>query len=106
MTTTVTTHPPIHQPRRRTLFSVALVAVLALGAGAAAGRLTSSDSSTSAHTNVAAATVTSVDVHALWDQLASMPASQRDVVVAGLSHDVRTRLQAIGEEIGVAAEDR
>ena len=104
MTTTITTRPPIHQPRRRTLLSVALVAVLALGAGAAAGRLTSSDSSTSRRTAPVAEAATNVDVNALWDQLASMPANERDVVVAGLSHDVRVRLQAIGEEIGVAAE--
>ena len=100
MTTTITTQTPIRHTRRRTVLSVALVAVLALGAGAAAGRLTSSDSSTSPRTTAAA----NVDVKALWDQLASMPASERDVVVAGLSHDVRTRLQAIGEEIAVAAE--
>ena len=106
MTTTITTQPPIQHTRRRTLLSVALVAVLALGAGAAAGRLTSTDSSTDRRTTPAATAAANVDVNALWDELASMPASERDVVVAGLSHDVRTRLQAIGEEIAVAAEHR
>src|SRR5215831_1428631 len=103
MTTTITSRPPIHQPRRRTLLSVALVAVLALGAGAAAGRLTSSDHSTSAHTNVAATTVANVDAHALWDQLSTMSAAERDNVVAGLNPAVRARLRAIGQELATVA---
>ena len=103
MTTIITTRPPIHQPRRRTLLSVALVAVLALGAGAAAGRFTSSDHSTSAHTNVAATTATNVDAQALWDQLSTMSAAERDNVVAGLSPAVRARLRAIGQEVATVA---
>jgi hypothetical protein len=100
---TITTRPPIHQPRRRTMLSVALVAVLALGAGAAAGRLTSSDHSTSARTNLAATPVANVDADALWDQLSTMSAAERDNVVAGLSPAVRARLRAIGQELAAVA---
>ena len=103
MSTTITTRPPIHQPRRRTLLSVALVAVLALGAGGAAGRLTSSDHSTTPHTNNAATTVANVDAQALWDQLLTMPAAERNNVVAGLSPAVRARLRAIGQELAAVA---
>jgi hypothetical protein len=103
MTTTITSRPPIQHARRRTVLSAAVVAVLALGAGAAMGRMTSSDHSTSAHTNVEATTVANVDAHALWDQLSTMSAAERDNVVEGLSPAVRARLRAIGQELATVA---
>jgi hypothetical protein len=105
-TTTVGPRPSVHHPRRA-LLSVAVAAALAVGAGAgaAAVSLTSSDGTTSHQTNPAAMPVTKIDAQALWDQLAMMPANERDNVVVGLSPDVRARLQAIGEDIAVAAEN-
>ena len=103
MTTTFTTSPTIHHARRRTLLSVAVVGALALGAGAAVGRVTSSDSSSGVAPKAAIAARTSVDAAALWDQLATMSASERDNVVAGLNPSVRVRLQAIGQELATVA---
>ena len=86
------------------LLSVAVAAALAVGAGAAAVSLTSSDGSTSHHTNPAATPATNIDVQALWNQLSALPANERDNIVAGLSPNVRAQLQATAEEIAAAAE--
>ena len=104
MNTTIATRPSIPHPHRRTLVSVAIVAAVALGGGAAAVSLTSSDGSTSPHTSPAAAPATNVDVHALWNELSAMPVSERDNIVAGLSPTVRAQLRATVEAIAVAAQ--
>jgi hypothetical protein len=103
MTTTVANTPTIQHPRRRTLVSVGLVAVLALGAGTALGRVTSSDSSTNVPPKSANAARTTVDTGALWDELATMSAPERDIVVTGLDPSVRARLRAIGQELATVA---
>jgi hypothetical protein len=103
MSTTIATQPSIHHPRRQTLLSVVLAAALALGVGAAAVGLASSDGSSR---QVKPAAATNVDARALWDQLSALPASDRDNVVAGLDPAVRTRLAAAAESIAVAAEQR
>lgn len=103
MTTTITASTPIHHPRRRTVLSAAVVAVLALGAGVAAGRLTSSDGATTHQARPAVAASTTSDVDALWDELSTMPVSERDNVVAGLSPSVRARLEATGLALATAA---
>lgn len=104
MSTTIANRPSIPHPHRRTLLSVAIVAALALGGGVAAVSLTSSDGSASSHTSPAAAPATNVDVQALWNELAAMPSSERDNIVAGLSPTVRAQLRATVEEIAVAAQ--
>jgi hypothetical protein len=104
MSTTITTRPSIHHPHRRTLVSVAIVAAVALGGGVAAVRLTSSDGSTSRHISPAAAPATNLDVHALWNELAAMPRSERDNIAAGLSPAVRAQLHATAEAVAVAAQ--
>jgi hypothetical protein len=104
MSTTVANRPSIPHPHRRTLVSVAIVAAVALGGGAAAVSLTSSDGSTSPHISPAAAPATNVDVHALWKELSAMPVSERDEIAAGLSPTVRAQLHATAEAIAAAAE--
>jgi hypothetical protein len=105
MSTTVATQPSIHHPRRRTLLSVAVVAALAVGGGAAAGRLTSSDGF-SGQVKPAATRATNVDVRALWDQLSTLPVSERDNIAAGLDPAVRAQLRATAESIAFAAADQ
>jgi hypothetical protein len=102
MNTTIATQPSIHHPRRRTLLSAAVVAALAVVVGAAAGRLTSSDGS-SGQVKPAAARATNVDVRALWDQLSTLPARERDNIAAGLDPAVRAGLRATTESVAAAA---
>jgi hypothetical protein len=106
MTTTIAAQPSIHHHRRRMLLSVAVAAALAVGAGAAAVSLTSSDGTTTHQTKPAAAVAANLDVAALWNQLSTMPAAERDNIVAGLNPNVRAQLHATAEEIGAAAEQR
>jgi hypothetical protein len=103
MSTTIATRPSIPHPHRRTLVSVAIVATVALGGGVAAVSLISSDASTSPHPSSAASAGTTLDVHALWNELAAMPVIERDTIVAGLSPTVGAQLRGIAEAI-VAAE--
>jgi hypothetical protein len=104
MSTTFANRPSIPRRHRRTLLSVAIVAAVALGGGVAAVNLTSSDGSTSSHTSSAVSAGTNVDVHALWNELAAMPRSERDNIAAGLSPTVRAQLHATAEAVAVAAE--
>ena len=104
MSATITAQPSVHHPRRRMLLSVAVAAALAVGAGAAAVSLTSSDGTTGRQTNPPSTLATNLDVTGLWNQLSTMPVSERDNLVAGLSQNVRAQLQAIAEGIAVAAE--
>jgi hypothetical protein len=101
---TETSEQSTHPRGRRALLVVAVVAAIAFGGGAATMHAISPHGSDPVQTQAASTGATSVDTQALWDQLATMPPSERDTVVAGLTPDVRARLHAIGEEIAVAAE--
>ena len=103
-TTITTTRPPTRRSRRRAFLSVAVVAGLAVGGGVAAVSLTSSDGAAGDQAKPATTVVTDQDARSLWDELATLPASERDVIVAGLSADMRARLRATAEEIAIAAE--
>ena len=102
MSTTIVTRPSIHLSRR-VLLGVALAVTLAFGAGAAAVDLTSAD-----HTTVRDVSPVSVakasDVQALWNQLSTLPAHERDAIVTNLDPGVRSQLRAIAEAIASSAE--
>jgi divalent metal cation (Fe/Co/Zn/Cd) transporter len=99
------TQPFVHH-HHRVVVIVAVAAALAFGAGAATVSLTSSDATTNHPTNPAATSATNTDAHALWTQLATLPANDRDNIVMGLSPNVRAQLRATGEAIATAAENR
>ncbi len=102
--TATATRPIIDRSRRRAVLIVAVAAALAFGAGAATESLTSSTGATSSQTNPGATPATNTDAQALWNQLSTLPANDRDNIVVGLSPDVRAQLRATAEEIATAAE--
>ncbi len=102
MGTATATRPIIHHPRRAVL-TVALAAAFAFGAGAVAVSLPSS-ATISDQTDPATTPATNADAQALWDQLSTLPADDRDNVVVGLSPNARAQLQATAQEIAAAAE--
>jgi len=103
-TTAVADRPVIRDPARRTLLSLVLASTLAFGAGAALVAATSSGDATVGRAKAAPAVATKVDVHALWDQLSTMPVGEADSIVSGLDPTVRAQLRSIAEAAGADAE--
>jgi hypothetical protein len=103
MSTTIAIRPSISHPRR-VLAAIAAAAALAVGAGVAAVSLSASDGSTTRQPSAASAVATNVDVHALWNDLSTLPIRERDNVVAGLAPNVRAQLALLVEGIAVASE--
>jgi hypothetical protein len=102
MSTTIAAPPLVRSPRR-TLIAAGLAAALAFGTGAAVVDLTSTDHPTT-RAATTAPVATAADVQALWNQLSTLPAEQRDAIVTNLNASVRSQLQAIAEGIAATAE--
>ena len=104
MSSTIAPRRSLH-PSRRALLVVSLAATLVVGGGAvAAVSLASSDGASGPRANPAPAVATNVDAEALWNQLSTLTANQRDDAVAGLTPDVRAQLRDIALDIALAAE--
>ena len=101
MSTTIATRPSVHFPRRA-LLALGVAATLAFGAGVAAVDLTSSDHATVGHVSPVSV-ATASDVQALWNQLSTLPAQERDDIVTNLDPGVRSQLRAIAEAIASSA---
>ena len=85
------------------LVALAVAATLAFGAGVAVVDLTSTDHTTVRHVSPVSVAKAS-DVRALWNQLSTLPAHERDAIVTNLDPGVRSQLRAIAEAIASSAE--
>lgn len=95
---------PARHRRRQVLLAVVVAGALGVGAGAAAAGIISSDGATSRPTQPAVAVTPQVNVHALWNELVTLPARDRAAVVAALAPGVRAQLRTLTEAIAGAAE--